>query len=91
MLEAGADPADPAAALAAARRVDPALLADKRLLAEEVAGAASVVAAIPQVRAALLAFQRDFAADPPPAPVPTAAARCSTAATSARSCAPTRP
>lgn len=65
-LEAGADPADPAAALAAARRVDPALLADRRLLAEEVAHAASVVAAIPEVRAALLAFQRDFASRPPP-------------------------
>ena len=64
MLDAGADPADPAAALAAARRVDPALLADPRLLAEDVAGAASVVAAIPEVRAALLAFQRDFAATP---------------------------
>ena len=65
-LEAGADPADPAAALAAARRVDPALLADKRLLAEDVAGAASIVAAIPEVRAALLTFQREFAAHPPP-------------------------
>src|ERR671920_146197 len=39
---------------------------DARLLAEEVAAAASVVAAIPQVRAALLAFQREFAAHPPP-------------------------
>ncbi|MGE0259337.1 MAG: (d)CMP kinase, partial [Alphaproteobacteria bacterium] len=65
-LEAGDDPADPEAALAAARRVDPALLADRRLLAENVAAAASVVAAIPEVRAALLAFQRDFAANPPP-------------------------
>jgi CMP/dCMP kinase len=73
-LEAGADPADPEAALAAAKRVNPALLADKRLLAEEVAGAASVVAAIPQVRAALLAFQREFAADPP-APLPGAVAQ----------------
>ena len=65
VLDAGADPADPAAALAAARRVDTALLADTRLLAENVAGAASVVAAIPEVRAALLAFQREFAANPP--------------------------
>jgi CMP/dCMP kinase len=65
-LDAGCDPADPAAALAAARRVDPALLADKRLLTEKVAGAASIVAAIPEVRAALLAFQREFAANPPP-------------------------
>jgi cytidylate kinase len=65
VLEAGADPADAEAAVAAARRVEPTLLADNRLLAEDVAGAASVVAAIPQVRAALLAFQRDFAANPP--------------------------
>jgi len=65
-LEAGVDPADPEAALAAARRVDPAILADPRLLGEEVARAASVVAAIPAVRAALLAFQRNFAKSPPP-------------------------
>ena len=71
VLEAGGDPADAAAALAAAKRVDAALLADARLLAEEVAAAASVVAAIAQVRAALLAFQRDFAANPPP-PAPGA-------------------
>ena len=66
VLDAGGDPADPAAALEAAKRVDPALLADKRLLAEAVAAAASVVAAIAEVRAALLAFQRDFACHPPP-------------------------
>jgi CMP/dCMP kinase len=66
VLEAGADPADPAAALAAATRVDPAILADNRLLAEKVAAAASVVAAMPAVRAALLAFQRDFASNPRP-------------------------
>src|SRR5215218_7721903 len=46
-LEAGADPADPAVALAAAKRVDPTILAHQRLLAEDVASAASVVAAIP--------------------------------------------
>ena len=66
VLVAGADPADPAEALAAAQRVVPTLLADRRLLAENVAAAASVVAAIPEVREALLAFQRDFAANPPP-------------------------
>ena len=65
-LDSGADPADPPAAEAAARRVTPALLADPRLVGETVAGASSVVAAIPGVRAALLAFQRSFAADPPP-------------------------
>jgi CMP/dCMP kinase len=67
VLEAGADPNDPTAAEAAARRVDPALLADPRLRGEAVAAASSVVAAIPAVRAALLALQRDFAAYPPPA------------------------
>ncbi len=64
-LEAAADPADPAAAEAAARRVEAALLADPRLRGETVGEAASVVAAIPGVRRALLAFQRNFAARPP--------------------------
>jgi len=63
--EADADPNDPAAAEAAARRVDPALLGDPRLRGEAVAAASSVVAAIPAVRAVLLDFQRDFAAYPP--------------------------
>ena len=66
VLDAGGDPADPVAAAAAARRVDPGILADPRLLGEAIARAASVVAAIPEVRAALLAFQRAFAANPPP-------------------------
>jgi cytidylate kinase len=65
VLEAGADPADPDAAVAAAGRVEPALLDDPRLLSEAVARAASLVAAVPAVRAALLAFQREFAAHPP--------------------------
>ena len=65
VLEAGADPADPQAATAAARRVDPALLSDPRLSSEAVARASSLVAAIPDVRDALLAMQRDFAAHPP--------------------------
>ena len=65
VLEAGGDPADPLAAAAAARRVDPAILGDPRLADERVARAASVVAAIPAVRAALLAMQREFAAHPP--------------------------
>jgi cytidylate kinase len=65
VLEAGGDPADPQAAAAAADRVGPALLGDPRLLAEAVANASSLVAAVPAVRAALLAFQRRFAAHPP--------------------------
>jgi cytidylate kinase len=64
-LEAGADPADPSAAAAAARRVEARRLDDPRLGGETVAAAASVVAANPAVRRALLALQRDFAAHPP--------------------------
>src|SRR5204863_4819377 len=48
-----------------AGRVEPALLGDPRLLGEAVANASSLVAAVPAVRAALLAFQREFAARPP--------------------------
>ena len=65
VLEDSADPADPQAAAKAARRIERALLADPRLLSETVARASSVVAAIPEVRATFLAFQRDFAAHPP--------------------------
>ena len=64
-LLAGDDPADPKSAEAAARRVVPQDLADPRLREERVAQAASVVAAIPSVRQALLAFQRRFAESPP--------------------------
>ena len=65
VLEAGDDPADPVAAPAAARRIDPARLANPGLLNEAVASASSIVAAIPAVREALLSFQRQFAANPP--------------------------
>ncbi|HTP37213.1 MAG TPA: (d)CMP kinase [Methyloceanibacter sp.] len=65
-LESGGDPADSAVAEAAAKRVRPEDLADPRLREDRVAQAASIVAAIPGVRAALLAFQRDFARHPPP-------------------------
>lgn len=65
VLEGGGDPADPATAVAAARRVDAGMLSDPRLRSEAVAAASSVVAAIPGVRAALLDFQRNFAAHPP--------------------------
>jgi CMP/dCMP kinase len=65
VLEAGGDPADPAAAETAARRIDPQLLADPRLRGEAVGRAASIVAAQPGVRRALLDFQRGFAARPP--------------------------
>ena len=65
VLEAGGDPADPIAAEKAARGLDFSRIADPRLGQEDVARAASLVAAIPAVRAALLDAQRRFAHDPP--------------------------
>jgi CMP/dCMP kinase len=64
-LESGGDPADPKTAKAAAERVRADDLNDPRLRDEQVARASSVVAAIPAVRQALLAFQRGFAEHPP--------------------------
>jgi CMP/dCMP kinase len=65
VLDEAGDPANPIAATAAARRIDTAQLTDPRLRSGAVAAAASVVAAIPEVRTALLGLQRDFAANPP--------------------------
>jgi cytidylate kinase len=56
---------DVAAAESAARSLDPASLDDASLRHPGVGEAASVVAKIPEVRAALLAVQRDFAAQEP--------------------------
>ena len=64
VLQAGADPADAGAAATAARALDPAHLDDPDLRSAAVGAAASVVAAHPGVRAALLAYQRTFAAQP---------------------------
>ncbi|MFN4090729.1 MAG: (d)CMP kinase [Alphaproteobacteria bacterium] len=66
VLAAGADPGDAAAARAAAQAIGPDDLAGPGLRDEAVTDAASKVAAIPAVRAALLDFQRRFAAEPPP-------------------------
>lgn len=65
VLADGADPADAAAAAAAARAIDVGDLAHPDLRTEPVGEAASKVAAVPAVRAALLDFQRGFAAEPP--------------------------
>lgn len=65
VLRSGKNPADPAAALAAAENLDLDLLVDPALRSEAAGNAASLVAAQPPVRAALLDFQRDFAHDPP--------------------------
>ena len=64
-LAAGAEPEDAAAAVRAAETLGPEDLARGDLRREEVGRGASVVAAVPEVRAALLAFQRRFAENPP--------------------------
>jgi cytidylate kinase len=56
--------ADPWAALALARSLDPRSLEDAGLRAPGVGEAASIVASMPAVRAALLAYQRTFATRP---------------------------
>jgi cytidylate kinase len=65
LLESGSPMTDDTAAIAAARSLDPARLDDSVLKTDEVGNLASIVSAIPQVREALLTFQRDFAAQPP--------------------------
>jgi cytidylate kinase len=61
VLDAGADPADPVAAEAAARALRPEDLDRPDLRGPPADAAASAVAAHPGVRAALLDFQRTFA------------------------------
>ena len=65
VVRSGGDPEDEDAAEAAARALDISELDDPALGSDEAASAASKVAAIPGVRAALLEFQRTFAAVPP--------------------------
>jgi cytidylate kinase len=62
VLDAGGDPADPQAAAAAARALRPEDTARGDLRGPAADAASSLVAAQPAVRAALLAFQRSFAA-----------------------------
>ncbi len=63
VLDAGADPADPVAAEAQARALQPQDLDRTDLRGPAADLAASQVASVPGVRAALLAFQRGFAAE----------------------------
>ena len=65
VLASGARADDAAAATAAARALDPGTFGDAELRGEAVGAAASLAAAIPEVRAALLGLQRDFASRPP--------------------------
>lgn len=65
VLAQGRDLNDEAAAVAAAKALDPASLDDSGLRGRSAGEAASVVARHPGVRRALLAYQRDFARKPP--------------------------
>lgn len=65
LLATGQSLEDDKAAAWTARSLDPKTLDDPGLRLPGVGEAASVVARIPAVRAALLAFQRDFAAQEP--------------------------
>ncbi|MCB1377306.1 MAG: (d)CMP kinase [Alphaproteobacteria bacterium] len=65
VLREGQSPDNREAAVAAARGLDPARFADAELRNEAVGEAASKVAVIPEVRAALLDLQRAFARRPP--------------------------
>jgi CMP/dCMP kinase len=65
MLAGGHSLDDAARAAAAAQALDPTQFDEKALKSHAAGEAASVVSAIPQVRAALLRFQQDFAAAPP--------------------------
>lgn len=65
LLDAGADLADEALAVAAARELDPEKFGNPVLKTQAVGEAASVVSAHRAGREALLTFQRNFAAGPP--------------------------
>src|SRR5258705_12670825 len=65
LLDAGHALDDRARAVAAAKALDPAKFDGPALKGHAIGEAASIVSAIPQVRDALLAFQRDFAAQAP--------------------------
>jgi cytidylate kinase len=65
VLAAGKSADDRAAAITAAQKLNPAAFDEPALKSHAVGEAASIVSAVPEVRAALLAFQRNFAAQPP--------------------------
>jgi CMP/dCMP kinase len=65
MLDAGYPPGDAERATEAAVRLDPTQFEDNALKLQAITEAASVVAAIPQVRQALMNYQREFAIRPP--------------------------
>ena len=69
LLDAGKRPDEADAAVAAARALEPATFDEAALKGPAIGEAASLVSAIPDVRAALVTFQRDFASKPPGAVV----------------------
>lgn len=65
IVAAGGNPEDAATAVRTAKTIKPEMLENPALGGDLAAAAASKVAAIPCVRAALLQFQQDFAQTPP--------------------------
>jgi cytidylate kinase len=65
VLDSGHSPDDAARAIAAAIALDPTQFVENALKAQKITEAASVVAAIPEVRQALMNYQREFATRPP--------------------------
>jgi cytidylate kinase len=65
VLDGGKPATDVPAATAAAKALEPATFDEAALKGPAIGEAASLVSAIPEVRAALVTFQRDFAAKPP--------------------------
>ena len=65
LIDTKRDLLDAKEAVAAAQALDPAGFDEKILKTHEIAEAASIVSTLPQVRAALLAFQREFGRAPP--------------------------
>jgi len=65
VLDSGYSPDDTERATAAAVALDPKTFDETALKAQKITEAASVVAAIPEVRQALMSYQREFATTPP--------------------------
>jgi cytidylate kinase len=65
LIDAGTSPQDKNAAVKAARALDHAHLDRHALQSDAIGTAASIVSAVPEVRAVLLEYQRAFAAKPP--------------------------
>jgi len=65
VLDSGYSPDDTERATAAAIALDPKTFDEAALKAQKITEAASVVAAIPEVRQALMSYQREFATTPP--------------------------